>query len=68
MLGELIMRWGIFWRTLQFDVLKVGHIIKAAMLLHNFIVNEREANGFREEDAAFFHEFSLRDQDQNHSS
>jgi hypothetical protein len=57
------MRWGIFWRTLQFDILKVGHIIKAAMLLHNFIVNEREAKGFREEDAKFFYEFSLNEQD-----
>jgi hypothetical protein len=63
-IGELIMRWGIFWRTLQFDILKVGHIIKAAMLLHNFIVNERESKGFRKEDALFFTEFSLRDQDQ----
>lgn len=57
------MRWGIFWQTLQFDILKVGDIIKAAMLLHNFIVDEREAKGFREEDAAFFRSFSLRDQD-----
>jgi hypothetical protein len=57
------MRWGIFWRTLQFDIRSVGHIIKAAMLLHNFIVNEREAKGFREEDAKFFHEFSLKEQD-----
>jgi hypothetical protein len=49
------MRWGIFWRTLQFDILKVGDIIKAAMLLHNFIVDEREAKGFREEDATFLY-------------
>lgn len=45
------MRWGIFWRTLQFDIVKIGNIIEAAMLLHNFIINEREARGFRAEDA-----------------
>ena len=40
--GELVMRWGIFWRHLCFGVSKVGHIIQSAMLLHNFIVDERE--------------------------
>jgi DDE superfamily endonuclease len=40
--GELVMRWGIFWRRLCFGVSKVGHIIQSAMLLHNFIVDERE--------------------------
>ena len=42
--GELIMRWGIFWRTLLFDLSKSTRIIKAAMLLHNFIVDHREEN------------------------
>jgi hypothetical protein len=48
---------------LQFDVLKVGHIIKAAMLLHNFVINECEEKGFSAEDARFFNEFSLTDED-----
>jgi hypothetical protein len=61
--GEIIMRWGIFWRKLQFDIVQAGDIIKAAMLLHNFIIDEREAKGFHEEDASFFREFSLREQD-----
>jgi hypothetical protein len=39
--GELIIRWGIFWRTLLFDLLMCGIIILVAMLLHNFIINER---------------------------
>ena len=39
--GELVMRWGIFWRTLTFDIHRVGKIISAAVLLHNFIVDER---------------------------
>lgn len=75
-----------FWHTLQFVILKfghigkaamllqnfiikieVGHIMKAAVLLHNFAVNECEEKGWKEGDAAFFNEFSLkifwRDQD-----
>jgi hypothetical protein len=40
--GDLIMRWGIFWRTLWFDLPMCGDIILAAMLLHNFIIDERE--------------------------
>ena len=40
--GELIMRWGCFWRTLRFNSLeKNGRVIYAAMLLHNFIVDSR---------------------------
>jgi hypothetical protein len=37
--------------------------IEKAMLLHNFIIDEREAKGFHEEDASFFRKFSLREQD-----
>jgi len=40
-LGELVVRWGIFWRTITFDIHRVGNIISAAALLHNFIVDER---------------------------
>jgi DDE superfamily endonuclease len=51
--GELVMRWGIFWRTLLFDLRKSTRIIQATMLLHNFILdNERD-------DARFFQEFSI---------
>jgi hypothetical protein len=39
--GEIVMRWGIFWRTLHFDLDYVGDIITGAALLHNFIVDER---------------------------
>jgi hypothetical protein len=35
------MRWGIFWRTLHFDLQLVGDIVMAAALMHNFIVDER---------------------------
>ena len=39
--GELVMRWGIFWRTIAFDIQQIGDIISAATLLHNYIINER---------------------------
>jgi hypothetical protein len=37
----MVMRWGLFWRTLRFDIKEAGNIINAAALLHNFIVEER---------------------------
>ena len=40
--GELIMRFGIFWRTLRFDIKLAGNIVNAAGLLHNFVLKERE--------------------------
>ena len=40
--GELIMRWGIFWRTLKLDVKRAGDTVGAAMLLHNFLVARRD--------------------------
>jgi hypothetical protein len=43
--GELVMRWGIFWRRLCFNPTKVGSIIHCAMLLHNFIVEQRTGGG-----------------------
>ena len=39
--GEFIMRWGIFWRTLQFDIGQIGKMVSCAGLVHNFIVDER---------------------------
>ena len=40
--GELIMRFGLFWRALNMDIESAGDIISAASLLHNFIIDERE--------------------------
>mmetsp|Transcript_20764 Transcript_20764/g.28870 ORF Transcript_20764/g.28870 Transcript_20764/m.28870 type:complete len:95 (-) Transcript_20764:327-611(-) len=31
--GELVMRWGMFWRTLAFDLKKCNQIMQVAMLL-----------------------------------
>jgi hypothetical protein len=40
--GEIVMRFGILWRSLKFDISFVGEIISAACLVHNFIVDLRE--------------------------
>jgi hypothetical protein len=42
--GEIVMRFGLLWRTLRFDIAFVGQILNAACLLHNFIVDERLLN------------------------
>ena len=66
--GEIVMRWGILWRKLLFDIEDVGKVVTAAALLHNFLVDERESNlGFTSEDADYFCTFSLREQDERAS-
>mmetsp|Transcript_121117 Transcript_121117/g.347969 ORF Transcript_121117/g.347969 Transcript_121117/m.347969 type:complete len:383 (-) Transcript_121117:127-1275(-) len=35
--GELVRRWGILWRTLNFDLAKSQRVVQVCMLLHNFI-------------------------------
>lgn len=63
--GEIVMRWGILWRKLLFDIEDVGRIITAATLLHNFLVDERESDvSINTEDANYFQNFSLREQDE----
>lgn len=44
--GELVMRWGILWRTLHFDLCKCQKIVQVCMLLHNHIKeeNNKESN------------------------
>lgn len=52
------MRWGILWRKLLFDIQDVSKVVTAAMLLHNFLVDERESDlGFNSEDADYFRNF-----------
>ena len=53
--GELVMRWGIFWRSLKFDLPFCGKIISGAMLLHNFLVDMRDGA-----DLDFFASFSVK--------
>jgi hypothetical protein len=47
------MRWGIFWRPLRFNLADCGKIIHAAMLLQNFLIDQRE------DDVAYFQSFSV---------
>jgi len=57
--GEFIARFGIFWRTLQFDIFKSCDIINSAAKLHNFLIDCRE--GTNENDDAYFRNLSFRD-------
>lgn len=34
------MRWGILWRTLQFDLVKCQQVVQVCLLLHNHIKDE----------------------------
>jgi len=52
--GELVMRFGIFWRSLRFNLKECGDIITGAMLLHNFLVDHRDRV-----DVDFFSKFSM---------
>lgn len=40
--GEIVMRWGILWRRLQFSLESSGDIINACCHLHNFLIDQRE--------------------------
>ncbi|KAL7517804.1 hypothetical protein ACHAWX_002693 [Stephanocyclus meneghinianus] len=54
--GELIMRCGLFWRPLQHSLKMSCNIVRAAALLHNFLVDYRENPNVRqmEEDYNFY--------------
>lgn len=54
--GELVMRWGIFWRTMRFGLRKSIDIVNVAMLVHNFIVDYRQGN--TTEDSDMFNTFN----------
>lgn len=55
--GEMVMRWGILWRTLRFELEKCTKVIRVCMLLHNYIIEMRESND--SEDAVFFRNFGV---------
>jgi DDE superfamily endonuclease len=60
--GEVIMRWGIFWRKLQFNLAQAGKIINAAFLLHNFIIDKRVGTIDNAIELRMFESFSIFDQ------
>ena len=64
--GELIMRWGIFLRTLRFDLRQINKIIRATMLLHNFIVDQRGDDD--EQDTEYFSNFSVQNMIEQHNT
>jgi hypothetical protein len=59
--GEIIVRWGIFWRPLRFKLSHCGDIINAALLLHNFLVTERDTGS----DDNYFKNFSMASVEEN---
>ncbi len=63
--GEMIMRWGIFWRKLQMDLSFVGDIISVAGLLYNFIVDERGDGKYMDYFSSFSHNSLLSESDDN---
>jgi len=58
--GKFISRFGIFWRTLKFDLFRSVDIIKASAKLLNFLVDCRENMG---EHDMFLRNLSFRDVD-----
>jgi hypothetical protein len=40
--GELVFRWGILWRTLNFNLVKSQKIVQVCMLLHNHIKDQQD--------------------------
>jgi hypothetical protein len=51
--GILVRRWGILWRTLQFDLNKCQRIIQVCMLLHNHIIDDMQDSDVSREDSDF---------------
>jgi hypothetical protein len=42
--GQLVRRFGILWRPLQFNIHSVFEIVHACMCVHNFLIDEREGD------------------------
>ena len=57
--GELIMRWGIFWRKFQMGIDAAGPVVTAAAHLHNFIIGHR-MDEQEDDDNLYFSSFSHR--------
>jgi DDE superfamily endonuclease len=57
--GELVMRFGILWRTLLFGLKKSANVVQVCMLLHNFIIDCRENLLQDQDDDSYFQHFEI---------
>jgi hypothetical protein len=58
--GEIVMRWGVFWKKMNFKLVNNGPIINACCFLHNFFIDVRERCSSQEkEDEDFFRHFDM---------
>jgi len=57
--GEPIMGWGIFWRSLRFNLKKCGLVTRTAALLHNFTIDERHGQPHDDFDSQCFQNFRI---------
>jgi DDE superfamily endonuclease len=42
--GQLVRRFGILWKPIQFSIHSVHAIVHACMCIHNFIIDQREVD------------------------
>ena len=42
--GEIVMRWGMLWRRMGFNLQHTGTILQTMCLLHNYLVENRDDN------------------------
>mmetsp|Transcript_24903 Transcript_24903/g.38381 ORF Transcript_24903/g.38381 Transcript_24903/m.38381 type:complete len:402 (+) Transcript_24903:78-1283(+) len=62
--GELVGRFGFFWRTMKFNsLLKTSNVIKCTMLLQNFIIERREKRQDKYSEETFFENMDVRPAD-----
>jgi hypothetical protein len=66
--GEIIMRWGIFWRKLAFHLKNDGPIINACCFLHNFLIDERNRDSkVNDNDEEFFRHYDHKKDDSHNN-
>ena len=57
--GEPIMGWGVFWRSMRFNLKKCSLAMRTAMLLHNFTIDERHGQPHNDFDSQCFQNFRI---------
>jgi hypothetical protein len=51
--GQLVRRFGIFWKPIQFSIHSVLALVHACMCIHNFIIDQREVDDDDVDSSAF---------------